>query len=79
MVVVVVWGWCSRVFDRLCSSSSSSVREMYSSRHSLATSGIENEKLAENVCMNAAGQLARGEREGAAVVVVVVRGISWYL
>lgn len=57
-------------------SSSSSVRETYSSRHSPATSGIENEKLAGNVCMNAAGQLARGEREGAAVV---VRGISWCL
>lgn len=54
-------GW--RVFHGLCSSSSSSVREMYSSRHSLATSGIENEKLAGNVCMNAAGKLAC-RREG---------------
>lgn len=42
------------VVDGLCSREG----EMYSSRRSSATSGIENEKLAGNVCMNAAGQLA---------------------
>lgn len=29
----------------------------------MATAGIANEKLVRNVCMNAVGQLARGERK----------------
>lgn len=58
------------VVDGLCSREG----EMYSSRRSLATSGIENEKLAGNVCMNAAGQLARGERKRREAA----RRISWY-
>lgn len=58
------------VVDGLCSREG----EMYSSRRSSATSGIENEKLAGNVCMNAAGQLARGERKRREAA----RRISWY-
>lgn len=36
--------------------------KMYSSRRASATAGIANVKLVRNVCMNAVGQLARGER-----------------
>lgn len=47
------------VVDGLCSGEG----EMYSSRRASATAGIANEKLVGNVCMNAVGQLARGERK----------------